>query len=48
MKEQGKAQVAKKEQWKRKLLETAVSRAQDFGTYRRRKSLRNDPGKSNA
>jgi len=30
MKEQGKAQVAKKEQWKRKLLETAVSRAQDF------------------
>ena len=30
MKEQGKAQVAEKEQWKRKLLETAVSRAQDF------------------
>ena len=30
MKEQDKAQVAEKEQWKRKLLETAVSRAQDF------------------
>ena len=43
MKEQGKAQVAEKEQWK-----PCTGFCKKPDTYRRRKSLRNDSGKSNA